>query len=146
MELSQTDADDLISMEKQGVQEEQYQYPGTGGSLIVPLRSVEGHEYFLLDISRGQINLLKGKYQNRARQTVILLRLDYGGGAHRNPDGEEIPCPHLHSYKEGYGDKWASELPADYFSDINDPWQTLNDFLHYCNVTRLPDIERGLFV
>jgi hypothetical protein len=36
------------------------------------------------------------------------MRLDLDGPPHRNPDDEEIPWPHLHVYREGYGDKWAS--------------------------------------
>lgn len=47
-------------------------------------------ENFLLDIRRGKIDLLKATNQNRARQTIVLVRLDLGGAPHRNPDGEEI--------------------------------------------------------
>jgi hypothetical protein len=76
----------------------------------------------------------------------ILARLDFGGPPHRNPDGEEIPCPHLHLYREGYGDKWAVPIPVDRFPNVNDLWLTLQDFMDYCNVIEPPQIIRGVFV
>jgi hypothetical protein len=36
---------------------------------------------------------------------VVLVRLDLGGAPHRNPFDEEIGVPHLHLYREGFGDK-----------------------------------------
>ena len=68
-----------------------------------------------------------------------------GGPPHRNPDGEEIGTPHIHVYREGYGDKWALPLPAD-FRSVADLGTTLDDFLRYCNVTRPPRIQKGLFI
>ena len=76
---------------------------------------------------------------------VILARLDFGGAPHRNPDGEEIACPHLHLYREGYGDRWASPPPADRFAPGADPWDALQEFMRFCNVSRPPELERGLF-
>ena len=67
------------------------------------------------------------------RENCSPLRLDYGGPLHRNPDGEEIPCPHLHIYREGYGDKWAVPIPTQDSPNIHDHWQTLQDFMRYCN-------------
>ncbi len=76
---------------------------------------------------------------------MVLVRIDLAGAPHRNPDGEEIPCPHLHVYREGYADKWAEPLPANIFHDPSDIWRTLSDFFAFCNVSRPPHIERGLF-
>lgn len=143
--LTQAEADALITMEKHRLDDQRIDYPFTGGAISVPLISVDKRERFLLDISRSGINLLKGKYQNRAREVVILARLDFGGSPHRNPDDEEIPSPHLHIYREGYGDKWALPVPADKFSDLSDTWRTLEDFMRYCNITEPPIIERALF-
>lgn len=111
----------------------------------MPLTSQDKREDFLLDIYRGRIDLLKGTYQNRARQVIVLVRIDFGGAPHRNPDGNEVPCPHLHLYREGFGDKWAVPLPADKFPNIGDLWQTLEDFMLFCNVVDRPVIVRGLF-
>ncbi len=143
--LTQLEADALIAMEKHRTDEQVVNYPSLGGAITVPLISADRKENFLLDISRGRIDLLKGKYQNRARQVVTLVRLDFGGSLHRNPDGEEIPSPHLHIYREGYGDKWAVPAPLDKFPHLRDLWQTLEDFMRFCNITKPPYIERGLF-
>ena len=73
--LTQAEADALIAMEKHRLDDERYYYP-TAGSLVVPLQSPDKREQFLLDIRRGRIDLAKGKYQARARQVVVLVRLD----------------------------------------------------------------------
>lgn len=143
--LPQDEADALIAIEKHRIDDQPWNYPDPGVSVHIPLISVNGRENFHLDISRSGINLLKGTYQNRTRQIVVLLRLDFGGQPHRNPDGEEIASPHLHIYREGFSDKWAFPVPTDRFSDLNDRWQTLLDFMRYCNVTSQPRIIRGLF-
>jgi hypothetical protein len=145
LNLTQAEADVLIALEKHRATDETFDYPQSGGSLILPLQSADKREQFILDISRGRIDLLKGKYQNRARHVVVLVRLDFGGTAHRNPDDQEIPSPHLHIYREGFSDKWAFPAPADKFRDISDSWKTLEDFMRFCNVTQPPYIERGLF-
>jgi len=99
----------------------------------------------MLDISRGQIKLTKATFQNRARQAVVLMRLDLDGPPHRNPDDVEVPCPHLHVYREGYGDKWAIPAPADWYSSTLDLFLTFNEFMQHCNVTNRPNIQMGLF-
>ncbi|MGB8658122.1 MAG: hypothetical protein WCE90_10125 [Candidatus Zixiibacteriota bacterium] len=143
--LTQSEADALIAMEKIKLDDSRWDYPGLGGSLCIPLISKDKRENFVLDISRGKIDLLKGKYQNRARQIIILVRLDFGGQPHQNPDEQEIQSPHLHIYREGYGDKWAVPVPKDRFPNISDLWQTLQDFMDFCNIIETPNIERGLF-
>lgn len=72
---------------------------------------------------------------------MVLIRLDFRGAPHSNPDGEEIPCPHLHLY----ADKWATGLPQDAFTRAADVWGTLEDFVRFCGVTQPPNIQRGLF-
>ncbi|MDD4891232.1 MAG: hypothetical protein PHU85_15030 [Phycisphaerae bacterium] len=144
--LTQAEADALIGMTKTKVNDDVYDYPGSGGSIVVPLASKDKREQFVLDIRRARIDLLKGTYQNRARQVVVLVRLDFGGQPHRNPDDEEIASPHLHLYREGCGDKWAMEVPTDRFGHLDDLWQTLLDFMAFCSIIEPPTINRGLFV
>lgn len=144
-DLLQAEADALIALAKVKVSDELYDYPGTGGSIMVPLTSEDKREDFLLDIYRGRIDLLKGTYQNRAQQVIVLVRVDFGGAPHRNPDGSEVPCPHLHLYREGFGDKWAAPLPSEIFTNIDDLWQTLEDFMQFCNIVDRPSIVKGLF-
>lgn len=143
--LTQSEADSLIAMEKHRASEDRSTFPMAGQSLILPLQSADKREQFVLDLSRGHIDLSKVKMQNRGRQVVVLVRLDLGGAPHRNPDDEEVSAPHLHVYREGYGDKWAVPVPADRFRDVSDVWKTLEDFLQFCNIAQPPYIERGLF-
>jgi len=144
--LAQAEADELIKLEKYRENDDFYEYPSLGGKITIPLISADKREAFLLDISRGRIDLLKGTYQNRARQSIALVRLDFGGVRHRNPDDEEIQGAHLHSYKAGYGDRWAKPVPESDFPNIGDLWQTLFDFMRFCHITRTPNLVRGLFV
>ena len=146
IELTQAEADDLIKAPKVKVDDSPWMYSGQGDSLRIPLTSEDRRENFMLDISRGRIEVIRGKYQMRGHHIIILVRLDFGGALHRNPDGLEIPCPHLHLYREGYGDKWAYQVPSDSFSNLTDLWQTLNDFMRYCNIVDPPNIQQGLFV
>lgn len=143
--LTQAEANALIALEKHRVNEEHIDFPMGGQSVVIELQSADKREEFLLDLSRGRIDLLKVKMQSRGRQVVVLVRLDLGGAPHRNPDDEEIPAPHLHVYREGYGDKWAIPVPADRFKNVSNVWASLEDFLRFCNVTQPPHIERGLF-
>jgi hypothetical protein len=143
--LAQTEADALIAMEKHRMDDQRWDYPILGGAISIPLMSIDKREKFLLDISRGRIDLLKATYQNRSRQVIVLLRLDLGGAPHRNPDDTEVPTSHLHIYRQGYGDKWAIPIPQDKFSNVEDIWEALQDFMSFCNVTRKPIIERVMF-
>jgi|GEM_PF-3589471 len=79
--LSQSEADALIAMEKIRVNDSNNDCPTPGGNLMVPLTSRDGREAFILDVSRSQINLAKVTHRNRARQIVVLMRLDMGGRA-----------------------------------------------------------------
>ena len=97
-----------------------------------------------MDITRSQVLLTKHTFQTRARKAVVLARLDLAGAPHRNPDGEVFDCPHLHRYREGYGDKWAEPLP-EMFAGIDDAVELLDRFMDYCRIVGKPIIERGLF-
>jgi len=142
--LTQYEADALLTLEKHYQGEERFYFPGLGGAIRIPLYSADRREEFSLDITRGRIVLEKNIFQSRARKAVILARLDLGGPSHRNPDGEEIACPHLHLYREGYGDKWAMILP-EAFVGVDDPWALLATFMDFCKVVTKPPIERELF-
>ena len=143
--LTQADAEALMALEKRRVDATEWNYPNFGERVTVPLVSIDGREAFLLDLRRARINLTKGTYQNRGRQVVVLARLDFGGTPHRNPDGEEIGSPHIHLYREGFGDKWAFPVPNQHFTYLDDPWQILEDFMRFCKVVEPPVIRRGLF-
>jgi hypothetical protein len=73
------------------------------------------------------------------------MRLDLDGPPHRNPDGEEVPCPHLHVYREGYGDKWAATAPIEIYPNTGDLFAAFEAFMGHCNITEPPAIQKGLF-
>lgn len=108
-------------------------------------------EAFSLDVTQKRI-VLKLKCQLRsATHSVILARLDFAS-PHRNPDGTTIGVPHLHVYRESYGDRFAYEVPPGMLKNPDDPLQVLLDFLATYHIERngivdLPDAaNRPLFV
>ena len=145
LDLTQSEADALIAMEKVRADNVAHDYPYAGGKLSLGLTSRDKREVFILDITRGRIDLAKGTYQNRAKQVISLVRVDFGGPPHTNPDGETIQTPHIHIYREGFGDKWAMPLPADRFSNTTDAWELLQSFYSFCAIVEPPAIQRGLF-
>ena len=145
-DLTQSEADALIALEKHRVDDRVWDYPGLGGGISIPLTSIDKREHFVLDLRRGRIDLAKGSYQNRGRRVVPLVRLCFGGPPHDNPDGVEIESPHLHVYREGYSDKWAFPVPGDRFTNLADRWQTFRDFQAFCNIVQPPNVRQGLAV
>lgn len=145
IDITQAEGDALIAMERHRVNDQEWLFSAPGEKLAIPLISSDKREHFTLDVSRAQIKLTKATYQNRARQAIILMRLDLDGPPHRNPDGTEIPCPHLHMYREGHGDKWAIPAPVDRYMKTLDLFSTFEAFMIHCNVTNRPNVQKGLF-
>jgi hypothetical protein len=56
-----------LAMEKHEADDAVYEYPSLGGGIRVPPLSPDKRESFFLDVTRSQIKLTKGTYQNRAR-------------------------------------------------------------------------------
>jgi hypothetical protein len=145
LHLTQAEADALMDMEKFRVDDKVWLFPLPGARIAIPLTSLDKREHFLLDATRAQVRLTKVTYQNRVRQSVILMRLDLDGAPHCNPDGTWIPCPHLHLYREGYADKWAVLAPADRYPEPADIYAAFEAFMSHCNIADPPDVQRGLF-
>lgn len=144
IDLSQSEANTLLEMKKRRMSDTGYRIPGGGQKLSVPLESLDSREHFLLDMHRSKIALSKFKIQNRVRESVILARLDLGGSPHVNPDGNEVPTPHLHVFREGYGDKWAFAPTKTQFPSIGNEWATIWDFMRFCNIVEPPSLQRSL--
>jgi hypothetical protein len=145
IDITQAEADDLIRMEKRFVDDKDWTFPVAGERIALSLTSLDKRENFTLDLTRARIKLTKATYQNRVRQAIVLMRLDLDGPPHRNPDGMEIECPHLHTYREGFGDKWAVPAPVDRYTNTLDLFSTCETFLQHCNVTGPSKMQRGLF-
>ena len=144
--LTQAEGDALLAVEKVAVaKNEAIDLPLLGGAIDLNFISHNGREEFVLNYTRNTINLSKRNHHFRGRKVVGLARLDLDGPPHRNTDGQEVAVRHLHLYKEDYGLKCAFEIPADRFTNLDNPFQTLEDFMRYCNIVKLPVIRRNLF-
>jgi hypothetical protein len=119
--------------------------PARANELAIELTSADKREFFMLDVTRAQIKLTKATFQNRVRQAIVLMRLDIDGPPHRNPDGEEIACPHLHVYREGFGVKWAHPLLVERYPDTANLFAAFESFMRDCNVATPPNFAVGLF-
>lgn len=144
-DITQAEADALLALTKRRADDQFRDMPGLGDNVIVPLVSIDGREQFLFDIHQSRLVLAKVKYQTRARSSIVLARLDFGGAPHCNPDGQEVGVPHLHLYREGYADKWAIDVPLERFSDITNKLKVMEDFLNYCNVLEHPFLRPTLW-
>jgi hypothetical protein len=142
--LTQEVADKMIKLPKIVEDETEYDFPPRDVSTIIPLCSEDRKQAFFLNIRTGRIKLSQMTFNLRCRQVIVLVRLDLDGPPHKNPDGELIPCPHLHVYREGFGDKWAIQAPADHFQDLSDQWAAMQDFLTFIAVVEQPHFRRGL--
>lgn len=121
-----------------------YDFPLQGNVLSFEIFSHKPNRIsFLLDISRKNFSLKKCTFQHRVYTSIILARLDLGS-RHRNPDNAEIEGPHLHVYREGFGDKWAYPLSKE-FTNPEDVFLTLEQFMNYCHIVKKPLINRVLF-
>lgn len=148
--LEQKIADYFISLPKKKKDSTIYVL-NSGSKISIPLLSVTNSpEEFLLDIHKHQINLYKYTFhfQNRVRKSIGLIRIDFEGPPHKNPDGVILKSPHVHIYKEGYDLKWAYPLPFTQFGKSytlsNDFGKNLDNFLHLCNVTDAPSVQMSL--
>jgi hypothetical protein len=110
--LTQAEGDALLALEKIAVASDlPINLPDLGGSIDLNFIAQNGREEFILNYTRYTINLSKRNHHFRGRKIIGLARLDLDGPPHRNPDGQEVPMRHLHLYREGYGLKWAFEIP-----------------------------------
>jgi len=141
--ITQEEADSLFQMPKISVDDNAHDFPHPGEKVIVNLQSTDGRERFILDISRGKIEIKKATYQTRYHKVVILSRLDLIGPPHVNPDNSVIDCPHIHIYKEGFSDKWAYPLPES-FKKTDNLLQVLDEFMDYNNVIKPPIFSGGV--
>ncbi len=107
------------------------------------LFSLETREEFILDYHKGNIAIEKFVVNHRYRQSIILLRYCHTG-RHTNPDGVTLVGPHIHMYREGYGDKFAFPA-ADMGINISDDIQVIfRKVLQLCNIQNPPTINFNL--
>ena len=151
MPLTQAEADALLQMPKQFVDHTPLEFPKMQPVRYErELRSMDKREQFLFDFERGNRNRARLKYQTRGRKVLVLARLDLNGPAHRNPPNSpyrphaRLACPHFHRYIDGFEDKVAYEpadVPGLVMRDLTNGVFCLEDFLRYCAVQVLPNIQ-----
>ena len=138
--LTDLEARRLLDALKQLVSTQPIVFPSLQSYITLEATSDRANEKFQLDVQRKTLNVKKCTYQTRYNKLTNLLRIDIEGPAHSNPDGTEIPCPHIHIYKEGYDDKWAYPLSSKMMTDPNDLIRILIDFLEYNHITNVPNV------
>lgn len=139
--LTQEEANILISSLKQLLNEKTFiTFPEAGGKLLLKCKDGNNNNY-IIDVQRGRIKPSKGTYQTRYNKSTIIIRVDIDGPPHDNPDGEEVPCPHIHVYREGYEDKWAFPLDREIITDPQDLIQVLIDYFTYNNISNRHEIS-----
>ncbi len=143
--LDQNAVDRLLAVAKRLSSLDTIDFPAMGTSLVLDATDFEEREQFKIDVQRkGMRRVAKCTFQERYQQTEILLRVDVDGPMHENPDGDVVPCPHLHVYREGFADKWAYPLPSDKFPDPANLELTLKSFLKYCVIEVVPQVQRTM--
>lgn len=106
--------------------------------------AVQTKDMFILDYRRASIEFKKFTFNKRYRNSIILLRYD-ALGRHTNPDGQTFEGAHVHIYKEGYNDKFAYPVGAiGLKEDQVNAEDILMQFLKYCNVNDVPNIQSSL--
>ncbi|MGG1550944.1 DUF6978 family protein [Paenibacillus ferrarius] len=115
-------------------------FPSIQSYITLEASSSQANDKFQIDINRKTLNVKKCTYQTRYKKSVNLLRIDIEGPPHPNPDGTEIPCPHIHIYRDGYDDKWAYPLSSEIITNPKDLIQVLIDFLEYNNINNVPSV------
>ena len=144
--LTQHEGDTLFGMKKIVKNQKLLRMPASGGALDIRLQSKNRKEDFVLNYTQHAINLSKRNHHLRARSIIGLVRLDLDGPPHKNPDGQEIGPRHVHLYRENFGLKWAYDIPNDKFSNLENDIQTLKDFMAYCNVISMPELQKTLLI
>lgn len=133
--LSQHEIDYLLVVLKNLNERQPLAFPAASDSQAYNVVSEDGRDRFIIDANRkGHIKVTKCTFQERHQTGNILLRLDIDGPPHTNPDGNELPCPHLHIIRENYGTSWAYPIPTEIFTDTTDLLLSFINFLEYCKV------------
>lgn len=155
--ITQDEANYLLNLHKQRIDEKRVQFPLKGSKLSIQLESCDKKIYFLLDINNTPNLNSKITYQTRNTDSVVLVRLDING-AHRNPFVEKPPLPqfkpfngesivgtHIHFYVEKYKDSWAIPLSA-INPDLNDDYELLEYFYSISSIIKPPIFEYGFAI
>ena len=122
IELSQSEAIDLVNSAKVVKNPITHSFPGPGNEVILKLESLDHMNIFTLSIGRTRFELAIAysiHHVLKRSGNIPIIRLDVDAHSHKNPDAEpplEFLVPlrnirvgerHLHVYVEGFGLSWA---------------------------------------
>lgn len=139
--LTQQEANSLIeSLKILLIKNRLINFPNPGESLLLECKDGNNNKY-IIDVARGRRKPSKATFQNRYNKSIVLLRVDIDGPPHDNPNGEEVECPHIHIYSEGYDDKWAYPLDQKLKTNPEDLIQVLIDFFTYNNISNRHELN-----
>lgn len=145
--LKQEEADTLRMIEKYLINPQSVKLPPAQETTIYDIyymKDDKRYDNMNLSTYRGRKNPHKVSYRILYDKCVMLVRIDSQDATyHINPDGKTkiLPYqPHIHIYKEGYGDKYAYLLP-DEFSKTDDIVTLFMEFLSYSHVINADKIS-----
>lgn len=118
--------------------------PSEVDSKSYTLKSIDGNETFTLNIQRNFVCELAKSKLNTSYSRIPIVRVEFNGRPHQNPDGQVIGRSHIHIYREGFGMSWAYDLEGfsnDLFKAPEDFNQLFVDFCTYCNIISDRDIQ-----
>lgn len=145
-DLSTEQAWDLIKKRKTFLDSRPIKLP-SGGKHHRLLMGDSVRERFKLSMIRAPSGRSKLTFHKMDSANTPLLRLDLGDHVptHVNPDKTSVRGPHLHIYREGYGDAWAVPLTSHHeFSGVCDVGGALNELCEFCNIANPPPVQLAM--
>ncbi len=133
--LTQREANRLIEVLKSIKDPGLFIFPNHRAQARINVVSNSTKDRFLVTVNRKAFRATKCSYQElySSGDNEILFRLDVDSSPHCNPDDTVVESPHLHVYREGFGDSWAIPLPENFpITEGLDEW--LIQFLEYCRI------------
>ena len=152
MTLTQREADTLREIEKSFINPSSVRFPERRETKLYPLwyrYDNRRKDDMAISAYRGKKNPKKVSFRLLYAQGIILVRVDTQDPTpHTNPDGTRIEPgePHIHIYKEGFGDKFAYPLPAEfnYTDDVIDLFMDFLSYSHIINKDQIHLVESGV--
>jgi hypothetical protein len=94
------------------------------GNPIIPPYYVHEEERSLRELCKKIVCKGIGRYRERSDEdsqqhraladTEMAFRCSKGKTEYANKHGIKVESPHLHAYREGFGDSWAIPLPENF--------------------------------
>lgn len=154
-ELSQSEADALINLEKKRIDTKIYNFPSPGETTRIPVVSLDGSTEFLIKVYHSIIKRQKVQTAELYEKSTPLVRMCVGGKPHTNPsepapltmfsglEGEDLGENHLHYYAENWGTVWG--IPVNISQKLLYPLTgVVYHFMDVCNVVDKPALGGGL--